>query len=117
MSIKQVSKIKWLAGIIVGSSISIVLIVIGIIIALVWTIHPDPVTGITDTTVENAVFFGGLYFALPFGLLSVGAGIYARSKGMLNKLFTTTGIIVGFIGALIGLLCWIWFMMVSSFVF
>jgi hypothetical protein len=117
VSVKQAPKINWLIGIIIGSSISIALIVIGIIIALVWTIHPDPVTGITDITVENAVFFGGLYFALPCGLLSITAGIYARSNSLLNKIFTTTGIIVGFIGILIGLLCWIWFIMVSSFVF
>ncbi len=90
MSSKQASTIKWLALIIIGSSIPILVIVIGIIIALVWTIHPDPLTGIVDTTVENAAFFGGLYFALPCGLLSGVSGIYARSKGLLNKIFVSS---------------------------
>jgi hypothetical protein len=115
--IKQASKTNWLAGIFISSSIPVVLIVKGIIIALIWTIHPDPATGITDTTVENTVFFGGLYLALPCGLLSVVVGIYARSKGLLKKGFVTTGIIIGILGILIGLLAWSWYIMVSSFTF
>jgi hypothetical protein len=117
MRIKQASKTNWLAGVIIGSSIPVVLIVIGIIIVLVWTIHPDPVTGITDTTVENTVFFSSLYFAPPCGLLCVIAVIYARSKGLLKNVFVATGIIIGMLGILIGLLAWSWFIMVSSLTF
>ena len=117
MSTKQAPKNNWLAGIIIGSSIPIVLIVIGIIIVLGWTLHPDPVTGVTDTTVENTLFFVCLYFALPCGLLSVLAGIYARSKGSLKNVFVITGIIIGVLGILTGVLAWSWFILVSSYTF
>ena len=93
------------------------LIIIGIIIALGWTIHTDPVTGITDTTVENAVFFGGLYLALPCGLLDVVVGIRAQSKGLLKKKITIAGIIIGTLGIIMGLLSWAFMIMMSSFVF
>jgi len=93
MRTKQASETNWLAGIIIGSSIPVVIIVIGIIIGLAWTIHPDPVTGITDTTVENTVFFSSLYIAPPCGLLSLIAGIHARSKGLLKNDFVAAGII------------------------
>ena len=117
MSTKQATKTNWLAGIIIGSSIPVVLIVGGIIIALGWTLHPDPVTGITDKTVENTVSFGGLYFALPCGVLSVCVGIYTRSKGLLKKMFATTVIIIGVLGILTEILAWSLYIMVSSFTF
>jgi len=83
----------------------------------VWTIYPDPVTGITDTTVENVVLFGGLYLALPCGLINIVAGIFARSKGLVTKIVAIVGIIVGTLGVLIGIVSWGLYIMVSSFVF
>jgi len=89
----------------------------GIIIALAWTIYPDPVTGITDTTVENVVLLGGLYLALPCGLTNIIVGIFARSKGLVTKMIAIVGILVGVLGVLIGIVSWGLFIMVSSFVF
>jgi len=90
---------------------------IGIIAMLGGAGRTDPVTGITDTTVENAVLFGGLYFALPCGLLDVIVGIRAQSRNLLKRRFTLSGIIIGILGIIIGLLSWALFIMVSSFVF
>jgi hypothetical protein len=110
-------KRNWLAGIVILSSLLIILIVIGITIALMWTIHPDPMTGVTDTTVENVTFIGARYIALPCGILNVVAGIFTWSRGLLKKMFTTAGILIGVLAILIGLLAWAWFIMVSSLVF
>ena len=90
---------------------------VGIIAILGGAGSTDPVTGITDTTVENAVLFGGLYFALPCGLLGLVVGIRAQSRSLLKKGFAITGIIIGALGILIGLLSWSLFIMISSFVF
>jgi hypothetical protein len=90
---------------------------IGIIAILGGAGRTDPITGITDTTVENAVLFGGLYFALPCGLLDIIVGIRAQSRSLLKRSFAITGIIIGALGIIIGLLAWALFIMVSSFVF
>jgi hypothetical protein len=107
----------WLSGVIIGASIPILLLILGIIVALGWTIRTDPVTGVTDTTVENAVFFGGLYAALPCGVAAAVAGAFARSKGSVNRKLALTGIMIGVLGILLGLLAWGFFIMMSSFVF
>lgn len=86
------------------------LIVIGIIKAAMSETH-----GIVDTTTEQAVFFGGLYLALPCGLLSIIAGINALSKGLMEKKAAITGIIIGVISVFMGLISWIWFFMISAF--
>ena len=66
-----------------------------------------------DTTMENAVFFGGLYLAVPFGLLNIIVGSNALSKGLVKKKVAITGIVIGVLGILIGILSWVWFYMVS----
>ena len=114
---RQDAKQHWSSGVIIASSIPILLIILGIVIALGWTIRTDPVTGVIDTTVENAVFFGGLYAALPCGVAGAITGAFARSKGLASKQLTLTGIIIGVLGILLGLLAWGFFIMMSSFVF
>ena len=117
MDIRQGIKPHWSSGVIIASSIPILLLVLGIIIALGWTIRTDPVTGVTDTTVENAVFFGCLYLALPCGVAGVIAGAFARSKGLVNKKLALMGIMIGVFGILLGLLAWGFMIMMSSFTF
>jgi hypothetical protein len=110
MITEQASKTNWSIWVIIESSIPITLIVIGIIKALISETH-----GIVDTTTEQAVFFGGLYLALPCGLLSIIAGINALSKGSVNKKVAITGIIIGVLSIFIGLISWVWFFMISAF--
>ena len=115
MNTKQNSKTNWPAIVIIGSSIPITLIVMGIIIAVVSELNTHD--GIYDVTVEHAAFIGGLYFALPCGLLNIIVATFARSRDLVKKKAAITGIIIGVLGILIGLLSWVWFSMVSSFVF
>ena len=115
MNTAQASKTNWSTGVIIGSSIPIMLIVMGIIIALVSEFNTHD--GIHDTTVMSAVLFGGLYLAIPCGLLNVIVGIFARSRGLVKKKVAITAIIIGVFGILLGLLSWASFYMVSSFVF
>ena len=110
MNTEQTSTTNWSTGIIIGASIPITLIVIGIIIALVSETH-----GIVDATTEQAVFFGGLYLALPCGLLSIIVGSKALSKGLVKKKVAITGIIIGVLSIFMGLLSWTWFFMISAF--
>jgi hypothetical protein len=99
----------------------VTLIIAGILIKLLaFAVRPLqqlPLMHPNDTTIENAVLFGGLYLALPCGLLNVIVGILARSRGWLKKPVVITGISVGVIGILLGLLSWFFFMTVSSFEF
>jgi hypothetical protein len=111
MTTKQAStKTNRSIWVILGSSIPITLIVIGIIKAWLSETH-----GIVDATTEQAVFFGGLYFALPCGLLSVIVGMKALSKGLVNKKVAIPGIIIGVLSIVIGLISWVWFFMISAF--
>ena len=107
---KQASKTNRSVWVIIGSSIPITLIVLGIIKALASETH-----GIVDATTEQAVFFGGLYLALPCGLLSMIVGINALSKGLVSKKVAITGIIFGVLSMVIGLISWVWFFMISAF--
>ena len=104
-----------------GSSMPVILIIAGILIKLLaFVVRPLQQLQLlheNNTTIENAVLFGSLYFALPCGLLNVVVGIFALSRGWLKKVATITGIIVGGIGIILGILAWIYFFMVSSFVF
>ncbi len=106
----RISKINWPVWIIVGSSLPIALILIGVI--KVWMSESQ---GIVDTTTEKAVFFGVLYAAPPCGLLSIMTGIKIMSKGSVNKKAAVAGIILGVLSALMGLISWIWFFMISAF--
>jgi hypothetical protein len=115
MNAKQVSNKNWTVAVIIGSSIPILLIIIGILTELAKAFQPY--TGIVDTTNENAVFFGGLFLAIPFGLLDIFAGNFALSKGLVEKKMAVTGIIIGGFGLLLGILSWILFHMFTSFVF
>jgi len=110
MTTEQASKTNRSVWVIFGSSIPITLIVLGIIKALLSETH-----GIVDTTTEQAVFFGGLYLALPCGLLSVIVGIKTLSKGLVNKKIAIIGIIIGVLSSVIGLISWVWFFMISAF--
>ena len=100
------AKTNWSVGVIIGLSIPILLIVLGIVKMLVSESH-----GFVDVTTEQTVFFIGLYFALPCGLLSIIVGIKARVK----KIVAVTGIMFGVVGILFGLLSLYWFYMVSLF--
>jgi len=91
------------------------MIIMGIISELVKA--SQPYTGIVDTTNENAVFFGGLFLAIPCGLLDIFAGNFALSKSLTNRKIAVTAIIIGIIGLLLGTLAWVLFHMVTSIVF
>ncbi len=110
MTTKQASETNWIVWVIIGSSIPIVLIVIGIIKA--WLSRTP---GIVDTTTQQAVFWGGLCFALPCGLLNIIVGINALSKGLVKKKVVIPGILLGVLSVLMGLIAWIWFFMISAF--
>ncbi|MBC8335354.1 MAG: hypothetical protein ISR59_12700 [Anaerolineales bacterium] len=103
---KPGAKTNWSAGIIIGLGISILLIGSGIVKMLVSESH-----GVVDVTTGRTVFLFGLYLALPWGLLSLIAGIKAKVK----KMVAITGIIFGVVSILFGLISWIWFFMVSPF--
>jgi hypothetical protein len=111
MNAKQASKTNWSAGVIIGASIPITLIVIGTIIALISEFNTHD--GIYDTTIMSAVLFGGLYLAIPCGLLDIIVGILAQSRDLVKKKIAITGIVIGVLGILMGLLSWISFYMVS----
>ncbi|PKN95133.1 MAG: hypothetical protein CVU44_00165 [Chloroflexi bacterium HGW-Chloroflexi-6] len=118
MDAKPATKINWPLAILAGSSLPIILILIGIILVLVSIFYPaGPGTGVVDTTLENIVLFGGLYLALPFGLLNIFAGSRALVKGRLKKRVAVTGILLGLFGILIGLLAWASYYMISSIEF
>ncbi len=113
MNTKKGFTINWSAGVIIGSSIPIILIVIGIVIAVIKEFNVSD--GIRDTTIMNAVVFGGLYLAIPCGLLDIIVGNSAQSRDLVKKKVATTGIIIGVLGILIGLISWFLFYIVSSF--
>jgi hypothetical protein len=98
------------------ASIPVLLIAIGIVIALVAGVSTGSEGGM-DTTLVHIIFFSGMFLALPFGILDAAVGVYARSKSLVSKKISIPGIVIGSIGILIGLLAWIFFGMVSSFVF
>ena len=66
MPTNQDPKPNWLILAIIGSIIPTILIVAGIIKALLSEAH-----GIVDTTTEQAIFFWGLFAALPCGILGI----------------------------------------------
>ena len=106
-------------GVFIGSSIPITLIVIGILIELAsWLVaRVHFVRGPEDTTLENALLFGGLYFALPCGLLNIIVGIYVQTKGFVKKKVSVTGIVIGVLGILFGSLSWALVIALSQIVF
>lgn len=98
----------------------IVLMIIGVIIELGKWLSANlfPVQrGVVDTTIENLLFEGGLYFALPCGLLSLVMARYGRSKGQMNRWLARAGIALGAVGLLFGILTWAYFNLMSAFVF
>jgi hypothetical protein len=117
MNTNQNSKSNWSSGILIAASIPIALISVGIIAMLGGAGRTDPVTGVTDVTVENALFFAGLYLAVPSGMVAVAAGSWARSNNLLKKWITLLGIIGGVLSILFGFLVWAYYNMMSSFVF
>ena len=115
MDTAQVSKTNWSLGMMIGSSIMIILIIVGILIKLAKAFQPF--TGIVDTTNENAVFFGGLFLAIPCGLMDILAGNFALSKGLVKKNVAVFAMIIGGLGLVLGILAWVLFYMFTSIVF
>ena len=66
---------------------------------------------------ENTLLFGGLYFALPCGLLNIIVGIFAQTKGLVKKKVSVTGIVIGVLGILFGSLSWALVIALSQIVF
>jgi hypothetical protein len=117
MNPEQTSQPKGLTCILVGSSIPILFILVGLLIEFLKFIAAQylPRQGVVDTTLENAILFCGLYLALPCGLLDIISGIIARSKG--SRILATAGITIGISGIIFGLLAWGLNYVVSQIVF
>ncbi len=115
MDSQPATKSHWPQAVIVGSSLLIALLIFQII--TVWVSEITTQDGMYDTTVENAAFWGGIYYALPCGLINIIVGNYARSKGLVQKKVAVIVTILGVLGILIGLLAWTFYIMISSFVF
>ena len=102
------------------SSLPIILIFLGMLIELlkfvVYRLHPVN-NGVVDVTIEHLVFTGGLYLALPCGVIVLITSIIAKSKGIIPIKIYTTCIILSILGILFGILIMIYYAMVSSFVF
>jgi hypothetical protein len=113
MNTKQTAETNWPISVIVVSSIPIILIIVDIIIAVIMELNARD--GIHNTTYMNAAIFGGLYLAIPCGLLNIIVCNFARSRGLVGKKLAGTGIFIGVIGILIGLITWIMFSMILSF--
>ena len=105
------TKINWSNWIIIGSSITILLIITGIIRVLMLDSR-----GILDTTTSHAVLFISRYIALPLGLLGLISGINDFKKGLVKKKIAITEILVGIPNIFIGLISWIYFFMILAFV-
>lgn len=119
MQTQQPLKTGWPAGVLILCSLPILLIAMGIIALLAsWMLAgSDVIDGVVDTTLENALLFGGLYFALPCGLINILLAIFARSRGWLDRKLAATGILIGVLGLIFGILAWASFFIVSSIVF
>jgi hypothetical protein len=110
---KQASNSKWLS-ILTISSIPIALLLIGIVIELISALQPPPPDGVYDVTIEYLVFRGGLIFALPCGVLNIIVGIFALSKDLVKKSVAISGLVIGILGFLIGLIAWVWYSMIIN---
>ncbi len=106
-----------LAGITLAAVIILLLVAVGIVSTLTWAGRSDPVTGITDTTVENLTFWGAQYLAGPCGLLALIAGIFARRKNLWPKALANTAIVSGVVGVLLAVLVWVLFWLILAFEF
>ncbi len=106
---------SWPSLTLILASIPILFIFLAALLAYVSEVTARD--GVYDVTFENAAFFGGLYLAIPCGLIAIIAGTNARSRGLINKKFAAAGIVIGVLGILFGLVAWVWFAMVSAFVF
>lgn len=113
MNTKETSTTNWPTGVIIGSSIPIILIIVDILIAVIAELNVRD--GVHNTTYMNAATFGGLCLAIPCGLLNIIVSNFARSRGLVGKKLAGTGIFIGAIGILIGLIAWIMLSMVFSF--
>jgi len=118
MDIQKASKERWTAGIIIGASTPVILMITGILMRVLGSAIPPiqylPLMSPNDTTIENLVFIGGLYLALPCGLLTIIAVIFARPKGLLTQKLAITGIMLGALGILSGLLMWLYYYMIVN---
>ena len=115
MNTKHPSPPLWPSVTLVLASIPIVMTLLAFIQAVISEVTTT--NGVYDVTYERAAFFGGLYLAIPCGLIAIIAGASARSRGLINKKAAATGIVIGSLGLLLGLVAWVWFAMVSAFVF
>ncbi len=107
---KQISRVRWPAWVMIWTSVLITLMLLGFIRVWIMDSH-----GIADTTTEHAIFFAGLYLALPCGILSIVGGIRALSKGLMKKRIAILGILIGVFIIFIGIASWTWFFMVTAF--
>lgn len=100
---------RWPSPVIVGSSIPLALIAVGLIRVL--TAERG---GIVDTSAEHAAFGIALYLALPCGLASIITGVISLSRRLLRKWVAVAAILVGTLNVLVGVISWAWFLMVRA---
>lgn len=120
MNAKTASKTHWSVVVLIGSSLPILLILLGILHELVsaWVASLNPIrSGLVDVTVEHLVFLGGLYLALPCGLLNLIAVAQARSRGLVNKKIAAAASLLGVLSLLFGSIVLIFNYMISQFEF
>lgn len=115
MTIPQPARPSWPSVTLILASLPILLILLSIVQTVISEVTTH--NGVYDTTYENAAFFGGLYLAIPCGLIDITVGMLARSRGWSPAKLANPAIFVGGMGVLLGMVTWIWYAMVSAFVF
>jgi len=105
----------WPSVTLVLASIPIVMTLLAFIQAVISEVTTT--NGVYDVTYERAAFFGGLYLAIPCGLIAIIVGGRARSRGWVNNKTAIAAMILGGVGVFLGLVAWVWFAMISAFVF
>lgn len=115
MTTSRPDKPSWPSVILFAGSIPILSILLAAILAYISEVTAQ--NGVYDVTYERAAFFGGLYLAIPCGLIAIIAGARARSKGWVGKKAAAIGIVIGSLGLLLGLVAWVWYAAISSFTF
>ena len=100
---------RWPSPVIVGSSIPLALIAVGLIRVL--TAERG---GIVDTSAEHAAFGIGLYLAVPCGLASIVTGVVSLSRRLLRKWVAVAAILLGTLSVVVGIISWAGFFMVRA---
>jgi hypothetical protein len=110
MDVEKSKTSPWLILAFIGINLPLMLILISLVNMSVL-----PTQGFVNVTPEHAAFFCGLYLALPSGVVNIILVSRALLQRQLKKSVAVTGIILGIVSILFGLLSWLWFFMVSSF--